>query len=250
MSYLTISQTDNVATVTLCRGKVNPLNEPVIDEINGCFQDLEKDPSVAAIIFSGTGKFFSFGLDIPEFLGYTPEAFSTFLTKFTDLYTRLYLFPKPIVAALNGHTVAGGCMLVLACDYRIMVAGKAKISLNEIGFGSTVFAGSVEMLKSVVGQRNAELMLLTGAMFSASEAQRLGLIDALAEEADLLDQAGKIARDFADKDPVAFQSLKNLLRQPQVEKMLAREQNFIREFVDIWYSEKTWKNLQEIKIHT
>lgn len=250
MSYLNVSQEDNIATITLCRGKVNPLNEPVIDEIISCFQGLENDPAVGAIIWVGAGKFFSFGLDIPEFLSYSKEAFSSFLTKFTELYTRLYLFPKPIVAALNGHTVAGGCILALACDYRIMAAGKAKISLNEIGFGSTIFAGSVEMLAGVVGQRNAELMLLTGAMFSAPEAQSLGLIDALAEEAELLAQAGKIARDFADKDPIAFQSLKNLLRKPRAEKMHAREPDSIREFVDIWYSEQTWNNLQEIKIHT
>lgn len=250
MSCLTVSQEDNVATITLCRGKVNPLNESVIDEISNCFKEMENDPAVAAVILSGTGKFFSFGLDIPEFLSYTPAAFAAFLTKFTDLYTWLYLFPKPIVAALNGHTVAGGCMLALACDYRIMVAGKAKISLNEIGFGSTVFAGSVEMLKGIVGSRNAELILLTGAMFSAPEAQRLGLIDAVAEEAELLDQAGRISCDFADKDPVAFRSLKKLLRHPRVEKMRAREQDSLREFVEIWYSEQTWKNLQEIKIHT
>jgi len=136
---------------------------------------------VKAIIFSGTGKFFSFGFDIPEFLSYSKDEFSRYLTKFTDLCLRLYLFLKPVVAALNGHTIAGGCMLALTSDYRIMESGKAKISLNEITFGSTVFSGIAEMLRCLVGERNAERILLTGSMYSAQEARQLGLIDETAD---------------------------------------------------------------------
>ena len=250
MSFVHVSADGGLATVTLSRGKVNPLNERVIEQIHGCLEDVEKDDAVKAVILTGQGKFFSFGFDIPEFLGYSRESFAGYLTKFTNLYTYMFLFPKPIVAAINGHAVAGGCMLATACDYRIMVSGKARISLNEIGFGSSVFAGSVEMLRFCVGQRNAELILCSGAMYSAEEASRLGLIDRVSSDDSLTADAREVARDFANKDGAAFRSIKELLRKPVREEMLKREEVSIREFLDIWYSERTWKNLEQIKIRS
>lgn len=248
MEFLKVSKEDGLATVSICRGKVNAFNEQTIEEIGSCLKGLETDESTRAIILRGTGKFFSFGFDIPEFLSYSKEEFSGYLTKFAALYTRIFLFPKPIVAALNGHTIAGGCMLAIACDYRIMVCGKARISLNEISFGASVFAGGVEILKHLVGGRNAERILLTGGMYAAEEAQRLGLVDEVVDEVHLQEHARKIGGDFADKDPAAFQSIKMLLRKPIAEKMAAGEQSSIGEFIDIWYSDQTWKRLQGIEI--
>jgi enoyl-CoA hydratase/carnithine racemase len=198
---------------------------------------------------TGEGKFFTFGFDIPEFLSYTKEAFVRYLTKFTGLYTDIFLYPKPVVAALNGHTIAGGCMLAIACDYRIMVPGNAKISLNEINFSSSVFAGSVELMKLLLGQKQAETALLGGAMYSAEEALQLGLIDRIAAAADLGNAAMAKAREFAAQDSAAFRSIKKLLRQATAEEMMKREKASILEFIDIWYSEKTWKGLQEKVIH-
>lgn len=116
---------------------------------------MEADHNLKAVILTGTGRLFSFGFDIPEFLSFSKEAFSDYLTGFTDLYTYLFSYPKPVVAALNGHTIAGGCMLALACDHRVMAAGKGKISLNEIAFGASVFAGYTEMLRFWVGSATA-----------------------------------------------------------------------------------------------
>ena len=104
-----------------------------------------------SVILTGTGRFFSFGFDIPEFLSYSKGEFEGYLDAFTDFYRYLFRFPKPVVAALNGHTVAGGCMMAIACDHRLMVDGKAKIALNEIGFGSSVFAGSTAILVYCIG---------------------------------------------------------------------------------------------------
>jgi enoyl-CoA hydratase/carnithine racemase len=177
-----------VATVPLCRGKVNALDEPTIDGQKDRFRELEEDESVRAVVFSGEGKFFSFGFDIPGFLGYSKEEFSRFLTKFTGFYTYLFTYPKPVVAALNGHAMAGGLMLALACDGRFMVAGNGKVARNELAFGSPAFAGSVEMLRFAVGNRNAE-------------------------------------------------------------EIRRREGASVAEFVDIRYSDATWRNLHEIGIH-
>ena len=249
MSAVQIARNGRIATLTLSRGKVNALNEPLVEELTQCLGDLENDRQVGSVILTGSGKFFSFGFDIPEFMDYSKESFAVFLRKFTSLYKYIYLFPKPAVAALNGHTIAGGCMLATACDRRIMVTGRAKIALNEVEFGSSVFAGSVEILKYCVGQRNAELILGSGTMYTAEEAQSLGLVDRVVPEDSLKDEALRTARELAEKDPVAYASIKGLARRPVAESFAEREEQSIRVFVDIWYSDSTREQLREIKIH-
>ncbi len=113
MTPMIISRIDDVAVLTLERGRVNALNEPFVDSLTGAFEDLERDDGVRAVVLTGRGRFFSFGFDIPEFLGYEKDDFMRYLRKFTDLYRRMFIFPKPLLAAVNGHAVAGGCMLAL-----------------------------------------------------------------------------------------------------------------------------------------
>ena len=249
MNSVLSSKEKGMATVTLRRGKVNALNEPMVEELTEAFQNLDKDDTVNSVILTGSGKFFSFGFDVPELLNYPKSDFIRFLEKFTNFYTYLFLFPKPIIAALNGHTIAGGCMLATACDLRLMVTGKAKISLNEITFGAPVPAGSIEMLMYSVGTRNAQSIVYSGAMYSAEEAFRLGLVDQVCTEDTLIEDARKVAQELAQKDSPAFRVIKHLLRKPVAEQMIRREKDAILKFVDIWYSEQTWENLKEIKIY-
>jgi enoyl-CoA hydratase/carnithine racemase len=248
MQYVELLQEENLALVTLNRGKVNALNDEVVSELTSCLDKLAADVSVAAVILTGKGKFFSFGFDIPHFMSYSREAFAEYLTSFSVLYTNVYLFPKPVIAALNGHAVAGGCMLANACDYRIMAEGKGKISLNEVTFGSSVFAGAVDILKALVGPRNAETILLGGSMYSAEQAEALGLIDRRVPEENLLSEAKKIAGDYGCLDGRAFASIKRLLRSELVERYKEREAASISEFVEIWYSEETRNQIKKIAI--
>lgn len=249
MNFVKIETNEGIATVVLERGKVNALNGEVVDELRESFQALEANLDLKAIVLTGYGKFFSFGFDIPEFLSFSKKDFTNYLINFTDLYTYLFQYPKLVVAALNGHTIAGGCMLALACDQRVMVDGKGKISLNEIAFGSSVFAGSTEMLRFWIGSANATKVLYSGAMYSAKEAMSFGLVNTVATEQNLMLKAKGIASDQAPKHLPAFAGIKTLLRKPIAEDMVKRERKSIKEFVDIWYSEPTWANLQDIKIH-
>ena len=250
MSHVHVSTDESLAEVRLERGKVNALNEEVVDELAECFRRLAADQAVRSVVLTGTRKFFSFGFDIPGFLGHSKEAFLGYLRKFAALYRDLFGHPKPVVAALNGHAVAGGCMLALACDVRLMAAGKGKIALNEIAFGSSLFAGSVEMLRYTLGGRNAQRVVYSGAMFGAEEALELGLVDRVVPEAELLAAAREVAGVQGAKDPAAFRSVKMLLRRPVLEEMARREEASLREFVDIWYSERTWEQLKKIEVRT
>lgn len=248
MDFVQLQKRDGIATLTLGRGKVNAINGAVVDEMREHLKSLEHDHEVRAVILTGAGKFFSFGFDVPEFLSFDKAQFTQFLTGFTDLYTYLFTYPKPVVAALNGHTIAAGCMLALACDYRVMVTGKARISLNELGFGASVFAGITEMLRFTVGSANATKVLYSGSMYSPEEAESIGLVDEVATEPDLMDAAVKMASTLGSKNPPAFAGIKSLLRRSIAEDMMRRERESIKEFVDIWYSEHTWANLKNIRI--
>lgn len=248
MEYIRIERDGEIAIAVLCKGKVHELSEPAVDQIHNALRDLEKDESVRSVILTGEGKFFSFGLDIPGFLSYRKEMFTRFLNKFTDLYRYLFVYEKPLVAALNGHTIAGGCMLATSCDYRLMADEGAKIALNEITFGSTVFAGATAILKYLVGGRNAEKILLSGKMYDAVEAEGMGLVDEIADRESLLPRAKEIASEMGQKDAVAFANIKKLLREPLARLISNREESSISEFNEIWYSESTWKQIQEIKI--
>jgi Delta3-Delta2-enoyl-CoA isomerase len=249
MEFVALQKKNGIATLTLSRGKVNALNGTLVDQLRALLKRLEADPAVSAIILTGSGKFFSFGFDIPEFLAFSKGQFAEYLANFTDLYTYLFLYPKPVVAALNGHTMAGGCMLALACDHRVMITSNAKISLNEIGFGSSVFAGSTEMLRFWVGNANATEILYSGAMYQAEEAKMLGLIHEASTEQNFSATVKNAASVLGAKVSPAFSSIKSLLRKFVAEEMRRREADSIKEFVDIWYSDATWANLQKIKIY-
>ena len=244
-----VTREEEIAVLTLTRGKVNALDESFVERLSKSVGHLASDRDIRAVILTGQGKFFSFGFDIPEFLSYSKESFIRYLTKFCNLYTSMFLFPKPLIAALNGHTIAGGSMLAIACDYRLMTSGKTKIALNEITFGSTLPAGSVEMLKYCVGHGNAQKIVYSGAMYSAEEARQLGLVDQVCPPEALLDTAKQVAKDFAQRDSVAFRNIKGLLRAPVAQEMARKEKDGILEFADIWYSEETWNRLKGIQIH-
>ena len=248
MEFVKTEVQNGIATLTLQRGKVNALNGSVIKEISTALQNFENDSEVTAVILTGKDKFFSFGFDIPEFLAYSKTDFTEFLVNFTNLYSYLFLYPKPVVAALNGHTIAGGCMLALACDVRLMVLGKGKISLNEIGFGSSVFAGATEILLFQVGGKNATDILYSGKMCDADEAKRMNLIDSVVSEEQLITESIQAARTLGDKYLPAFKSVKKFLREPIADSYRPREMESITEFVENWYSESTWENLKKIQI--
>lgn len=249
MDFVNIHEKNGIVTLSLNRGKVNPLNGSVVEEILGSLKTIEDDSAVNAVIFTGQGKFFSFGFDVPELLTYSRAAFSDFLAKFTNLYSYMFLYPKPIIAALNGHTIAGGCMLALACDRRIIISEKAKISLNEIDLGVPIFVGITEILRFCVGSRIATEILYSGTLYSPEQAYSLGLVDEVVGTDDLTDAANKAASDLASKPYPAFTGIKSLLRKQILAEIAQRENESIQEFVDIWFSDSTRAILKDVKIY-
>lgn len=248
MDFVNVDIPGSVAEITLNRPKVNAINRRVVRELAQCFEEIRGDDTAKAVILTGEGSFFSFGFDVPELYDYEKKDFAEFMFHFSNMLRNVFLFPKPVVAALNGHTIAGGCILALACDYRVMAAEKAKISLNEITFGSTLFSSAVEILRLLVGSRNASTILYSGRMHSADEALHLGLIDKAVAKEELLSSARSVAEDLASKDASAFKGIKYLLRSRIADYIKASEEESIRKFVDIWYSESARASLRNVII--
>lgn len=248
MDFVNVDIREGLAEILLNRPKVNAINGQVVHELAQCFDEVRGDDTAKALILTGEGSFFSFGFDVPELYDYEKKDFTEFMFNFSDMLRNVFLFPKPVVAALNGHTIAGGCILALACDYRLMVDEKAKISLNEITFGSTLFSSAVEMLRFLVGSRNASTILYSGQMHSADEALRLGLIDKAVAREELLSSARSIAEDHASKDAPAFKGIKYLLRNRVADYIKVSEKQSVLEFVDIWYSESVRASLRRVII--
>ena len=248
MTFVNVNKQEGIATVTLNRGKVNPLNEDVVEELFSSLKTLENDDSVSAVILTGSGKFFSFGFDVPELITYSKEAFENFILKFTNLYSYMFLYPKPIIAALNGHAIAGGCMLAITCDHRVMVSEKAKISLNEIDLGVPVFAAITEILRFCAGSRNATEILYSGAMYAAKEALALGLIDEIVGREDFDKTVKKRASELGKKPGPAFSGIKSFLREPILDGISQKENESMKQFVEIWYSDSARAILKDVKI--
>jgi enoyl-CoA hydratase/carnithine racemase len=141
-------------------------------------------------------------------------------------------------------------MLATACDVRVMVKENARIGLNEISFGSSLFAGSLELLRFWLGDRRAQEVAYGGALYAAEQALGFGLIDAAVPEEALLGEARGRLEQLAGRSPDAFRSIKRLLRRPVEEEMKRTEDASIRDFVEIWYSKETRAELEKIKIRS
>lgn len=248
MKYLHTEKHQETAVVTFTRGKVNAIDQEVIDEFSQLFSALSKDERVKGVVLTGQGKFFSFGFDVPLLYDFSPQEFTQFLRAFCRMYREVFLFPKPLVAAINGHAVAGGCILALMADYRIMAESNGKMALNEVTFGAALFAGAVEMLRYVVGNKNAAEVLLGGKMFTPQDAHKLGLVDFLVPEPELPAAAHRKVEEMVRHYGPHYAALKGLLRYPIVEEWSRREEDSIQSFVEFWYSPETRAKTREIKI--
>jgi enoyl-CoA hydratase/carnithine racemase len=248
MEFIEIDRDDGIAVATMSRGKVNAFNLAFIKELREALDSMADDAAVEGAVLTGRGKFFSFGFDVPEMYDFSPDEFTGFVEEYCESYRELFLFPKPLVAAINGHCVAGGCILALACDARVLAADVAKMALNEVTFGSSIFAGAVEMLRFAAGSTNASQVLLTGKMYKGAEAAALGLADEVAAAEQVAARACEVARTLAANGGPAFGSLKRLLREPVAKNWMRRERDAIAEFVDIWYSPATRKKTKGIQI--
>ncbi len=194
------------ATVTINRPKVlNALDAQTLDELRRAALELQHDTSVRAIVLTGAGdKAFVAGADINELAAQTPAAGRDHALRGQHVFDLIEHMGKPVIAAINGYALGGGCELAMACTIRV-AADTAKLGQPEINLGLIPGFAGTQRLARMVGRGRALELLLTGDQISAAEAHRLGLVNRVVPAADVLPEAKKLAAALAAKAPVAVQ---------------------------------------------
>lgn len=179
---------DDIRVLRLARPPVNALNPALVSALREALDNAERE-RVPALVLGGGPKVFSAGLDVPTLLTLDREAMLSFWRDFFGVATRLARFPAPLAAAVDGHSPAGGAVLALFCDYRIMARGPFKIGLNEVEVGLPVPPSIQAVLRRQVGARIAERLLVAGTMLDSEQALSIGFVDALCDPGHAQDEA-------------------------------------------------------------
>jgi enoyl-CoA hydratase len=189
-----------IAVITLNRPSVlNALNVPLLTDMARAVTAIESDPDVRALVITGAGdKAFAAGADIRELASFTPGEARAHAAFGQGVFSRIQHLQKPVVAALNGFALGGGCELALSCTLRL-AAETARIGLPEINLGFIPGFGGTQRLPRLVGTARALDLLLTGRIVSAGEALEMGLVNRVVPSADVLQAARALATELASK---------------------------------------------------
>jgi enoyl-CoA hydratase len=239
------SADDGVATLRIARDHGNAINETLAQDLMTTFQEADADPEVRGVLLTADGKLFCPGLDLRELIELDRPAMERFMTRFGTMLLSLYTFRKPVVAALSGHTLAGGCVLSLTADRRVLVEG-ALIGLNEVIVGVPLPFGVSLMLRETVRTPILEEVALLGRNYRGQDAVDSGLVHEIHEADGFETFCLERLVQFTEKDPNAFATTKRYLRSAAVERIRANDQKFVPEFLDCWFSKDTQTRIRGI----
>jgi len=235
-----------VAIIRLTRGVTHPINLELIRRLSGTLKELTRDPSIRGAVLTGDNeKFLSIGFDLPELIALSRAGFEEFFRAFCDLCLELYAFPKPTAAAVTGHAVAGGCILSLCCDYRMIAAGRKMTGLNEIKLGVPLPYVADRILRDLVGSRSSREINYTGDYFEPEAALRLGLVDEILPLEDVVPATVRKIRTLGSSSPAAFAEIKRIHTESVLRQVAAGRAEADRVFLDCWFSPEAQERLRE-----
>lgn len=227
-----------IAVMTLNRAPVNALNPDFMSDIEACLMQMEMDSSVHAVVITSALKIFSAGLDLKEAIGYSVPQQTAIVDGLNSVFTRLYAFQKPVVAAVSGAAIAGGLFFVLSSDFTVAEEG-VKLGLSEVRVGATFPVGPLEIARDSLSKSAFRRILLSGVPVAAEEAKELGFVDEICSEDQVLERAMAVARDYAKLPPKTYAAIKLQMRSPAlatIDKTLRQNADPAR---DGWFSQET-----------
>jgi len=207
-----------IAIVKLVHGKANALDLELLEAIVAQFEALRFSPDTAVVI-TGQGRMFSAGVDLPRLLDGGPGYVRKFLPALHKLYDTVFHFPKPVIAAVNGHAIAGGCVLACCADKRIAAKDGGRIGVTELLVGVPFPAMAFEVMRYATAPQFLPDVILRGPTFPTDEALRRGLIDEVVEASELMNRALAEAKALGALPPETFAVTKQQLRQPLTDRM-------------------------------
>ncbi len=235
---LRLEQRGVVATLTFFRPPANALNHALFTELLTVLKKLH-DPSVRAVVMTGQGRFFSAGLDLFEVFGYSPEQGARFAADFDDAITGLFALPKPVVAAINGHAIAGGTVLAATADFRLLGEGEAKLGITEIQVGVPFPASALEAVRYSCAGPYLQELFYRGLTYPVTDALSRRLADEICSQSELLPRAVALAEELAAHPAPAFCETKLALRAEALARMKAARINGMDPVWSIWRTPET-----------
>ncbi len=246
MEFISVNRDRELLIITLNRGKANPLNAAMVEELIAAMNAAADDDVRGVGLASDRPKFFSSGFDVGEVFQYDRERMTTFFGRFIDLYEGILRLPKPVVAVVSGHAFAGGAVLALACDARVMAEGEFGFALNEVNLGVVVPPGFVRMAIAAVGAKNAREVILEGKTLTPSRALEMGLADAVVKPEAVLERALARARELAARPPLAFGAVKQLFAEATGNTEAFSDHLTLSQFIEHWFSAEATERKQAL----
>lgn len=210
---LHLSEHDGVATIRLDHGKANALDLELLQALAGALRDLERR-AIRGLVLTGTGAIFSAGVDLQRLLADGDAYVRAFLPALADTFRLLFAFERPAVAAVNGHAIAGGCVLAAACDYRLMVRGNGTMGVPELRVGVPFPLVAIEILRFAASTAHLQELVYRGKTYGVDEARERGLVDEVVEPGALLERARAVVQALASEPAARFRLTKRQLRGP------------------------------------
>ncbi len=212
MSFVNYEVQGAVAILTINRPEaLNALNSQVLSDLDEAITKVEADDGVHAVILTGAGRSFVAGADIGEMKGFSARDGKKFGVHGGGVFLRLENLSKPVIAAVNGFALGGGCELAMSCDIRL-ASEKAKFGQPEVGLGITPGFGGTQRLPRIVGISKAMELILTAKVINAAEAERIGLVSAVYPPEELMDKAVELANAICANAPIAVAESKRCIR--------------------------------------
>src|SRR3954471_24864484 len=232
-----------VAVLRLENGKANSISPAFLERLEGLLGQIA-DARAAVIV--GQGSAFSAGLDLPSLVDLDRATMRRFIGHFDAVMLRVFELPLPLVAAVNGHAIAGGCVLALQADVRIGAdVEKARLGLNETQLGIGLPAAVLETLRAQVPASSLTPIALEGRLLTPREALRLGLLHEVVPEAELLERAVARAAALAALPPAGARMVKASLRRPVAAAARALEEDEADRWIDTWFAPESQARLRE-----
>ena len=213
MSFVTLETKGSIGVLTMNRPEaLNALNEQVLRDLDAALDQAAAQEDLLVLILTGAGRSFVAGADIAQMKDLSPMEAKKFGLYGNGVFLKLENFPKPVIAAVNGFALGGGCELAMSCDIRV-ASEKAKFGQPEVGLGITPGFGGTQRLARIVGVSNAMELILTAKTIKAEEAQRIGLVSHVYPAEELMDKALELANAIAANAQVAVRQSKAAIRR-------------------------------------
>jgi enoyl-CoA hydratase len=214
-----IERTDNngITTLRLAHGKASALDIELVEGLARAIAEVTV-ADTRAVVLTGTGSIFSAGVDLFRLVEGGREYADRFVPALSRMLLELFAFPKPLIVAVNGHAIAGGCIFTLAGDYRVMASGNGRIGIPEMLVGVPFPPSVIEAVRFALPPQHLQMLMYTGRTFPPDDALRLGIIDEVVDAASLPARAEELARHFASLPPQAFTLAKRQLRDKTIDR--------------------------------